>query len=183
MLSELRLHYQKLRDRQVGIEAEFSSFSDQELASRPKGNSWSLLEIAHHLILVEQATLAKVTKNLDSLGQAKEAGLVSRFSLGLLTFVFNGRLRFKVPIAAVVPSGDFSRMELESGWEKLQERWPEVLSAFSEETCRKLVFRHPVFGWYNIEQTLDFLITHTDHHLGQIERTKTALGLDMRQGS
>ena len=171
------LQYKQLRDREEALLFDYENLGTAVISKKPDGQSWALREISHHLMLVESGIFDAIQKNLSDPSSPKQAGVRSQLSLWLIKRLLNGVFRFKVPVKRVLPREDVRFDEVRSAWQDLHARWPVVIENLNEDLLNSKVFKHPVFGWLSLSQTIQFLISHTDHHLAQVERTRKMLGL------
>lgn len=174
---ELKSKYQQLREREEAFEAELSSLDPNVIAQKPDENSWSLLEISHHLFLVESNTLQAVEKQISSSEETASLGIMSKIRLWFLKRILNGSIRVKVPVAKVLPRSDVTFQEIKDGWRHFHSSWPAIIDGFDPKRANQRVFRHPVAGWMSLSQTVEFLLTHMEHHMAQVARTRKKLGV------
>ncbi|MEK7483420.1 MAG: DinB family protein [Planctomycetota bacterium] len=166
------LYHQLIQTRQQFFE-KLRSFDGAQLSFQPKPNQWSMLEVMHHLILVEELVLDYVQKKLQSpLETLPKKGLKSSLTSAMIRFVLKFPVKVKIPTDRVKPEKEQTLTELSSQWNTLQDRWNALMEIFQagQESC--LVFRHPIGGPWSIVQTLQFVPEHIRHHLIQIERIR-----------
>ena len=163
-----------LRQKDNNILNEYRQFSEADLNKKPTQDAWNLLEITDHLLLVQSRSLGFVTKSLEEDTQ-KQTGVKADLSSFLLKCILKSPIRVKVPTRAVLPRENLSLEQIRSEWDSIHSEWERTLKEISAKQLYQPLFKHPIGGWYNILQTLDFLHSHTDHHLAQIERTKATL--------
>ena len=62
-------------------------------------------------------------------------------------------------------------------WGTIRSSLKEYIDKFPKEYLDKEIFKHPIAGWLNLLQTINFLQNHFDHHklqiLKRIEEYKT----------
>jgi len=80
-------------------------------------------------------------------------------------------VKYEAPAAAQFqPREYYDFKEIEAEWNELRAEWQEFLDEFDKESAEKLLFKHPLMGRFNLEQTLRFMYEHVDHHRAQIKR-------------
>ena len=177
MLEEIKYKYLQLKAKDEALEQELVAIGAATTAKKPTEDAWSLNEIAHHLVLVEQGVKDTLREKLLTKADAWRSSFKSAVKFFLLQLVLKSPLRVKVPSKRVLPSSDVDLAQLQDSWQEIHKTWPDVLGQFKKNDLDKQLFKHPIAGWLNIIQTLDFLLAHTDHHLAQVDRTKTKLGI------
>ena len=131
-------------------------------------NKWSTIQICLHVIKAEQLTTLSLNKNLQLKNNLKKSGFTSLIMDALLSFALKSKIKFKAPaIVAKIPDNkDFN--ELIKKWNAIRVSLKNYVDNFPEDYLRKVIYQHPVAGWLNLSQTLNFLQNHFDHHTPQI---------------
>ena len=57
---------------------QLAAYSDEQLNTKPADGGWSPIQVLHHLLLVEEGTLAYVRKKLSFNPTLEKTGLASR---------------------------------------------------------------------------------------------------------
>ncbi|MCP4204665.1 MAG: DinB family protein [bacterium] len=140
------------------------------LNRRPPDGGWSAAQVLAHVILAERLSLGYLRKKIqrpDLIPRSGAAGAIKSRALGLFL-----RLPFKVAAPArsadVPETGELTALARD--WSEARAEWQDFLEHYPAELANKAVYRHPVAGRLNLEQTLRFLIDHLRRHTGQIER-------------
>lgn len=121
-----------------------------------------------HIIKSEQITLLALNKNLQSKDNLKKSGSVGIVRDILLSFALKSKIKFKAPpLVANIPE-DYSFTDLMKKWETVRSTFNEYIDNFPNEYLDKEILKHPIAGWLNLAQTLNFLQNHFDHHKVQI---------------
>jgi hypothetical protein len=143
--------------------------------SLPAQTAWSLSEIAHHLVVAER----EILQQLCSQNTNRNVRRNLRDRLGAMTvgMAFRYGFRVRTPMNSVIPRAGLSYEEISTAWDKTRAELAAYLAEVTEASYDQLVFRHPVAGRMNIEQTLDLIGQHITHHLRQVERTELSLGI------
>ena len=102
-------------------------------------------------------------------------GMVARFYLLLLLFVFRIGLKFKAPEMIANPK-QTSLNELEDDWERSRKEMREFLDQFPEKWGNRAIYRHPFVGRLNLYDAMRFFNSHLSHHTRQVYRIKKELG-------
>ena len=149
-------------------------FSHEQLNFKPSPKSWCLLEVCEHLMTAERNGLNYMHKKMQGDIDKIEA---TNFKAKLRSIVLKTALRlpikFKAPAAARFKAKEeYHYDQVRAEWDEIREGWKDLADGFDKPTAEKLIFKHPLAGRLNLEQTFQFLYDHTDHHLAQIERIK-----------
>jgi hypothetical protein len=136
----------------------------------PAAGRWSALQVLHHVVESEAATLGYVRKKMQAGSSLPVAGLASRLRRALVQLGLALPLRFRAPaVAAVVPDA-IDPAELRARWDRVRADWRDLLAAFPADLEGRLVFRHPLAGRMGLGDALAVLQAHLDHHIPQVER-------------
>ncbi len=116
------------------------------------------MQILHHLLLVEEGTLAYVRKKLRR-----------NF---LLTVFIEMPIKFKAPpgISGQHLPAYATLADTRARWEKARQNWAAFLGELPEELLDKQVFKHPFVGRLGWRQTVVFLDGHFRRHGRQLRR-------------
>lgn len=136
---------------------------------RPSAESWSMVDVIEHLVLVEQGTAAALAKP-PTPGRAREMprGQWLRFQ-GLRVALKTG-IRIEAPIEAVLPRRELPWHALLSRWEERRRELEEWLLMVDPSILGTPRFRHPIAGWLDVPQSLTFIGDHLAHHIPQLDR-------------
>lgn len=151
-----------------------SAGSPERLAFRANGAGWNVLDVVQHLVLVEEGVLAYARKKL--LAPPQPISIVDRAKLALLVGFLRSPLRFRAPVAQVVPSETLPLETSVDRWDRSRRELRALLLGLPEERRAALFFRHPVAGGLDPAGTLVFLNEHARHHEAQVRRIGRAPG-------
>jgi hypothetical protein len=151
---------------------EFAALSDDLLNRKPADGGWSAIQTLHHLILVEENSLAYLRKKLSFDPVLEKPGLGSRVRSLLLGVTLRSPLKFKAPKAAGnerLP--EFATFpETQAQWQKIRLEWLEFFEKMPTELLDKAVYNHPRAGRLSWLQMLNFFNTHFERHREQARR-------------
>ena len=151
-----------------------SARSPERLAFRADGAGWNALDVVQHLVLVEEGVLAYARKKL--LAPPQPISIVDRGKLALLVGVLRSPIRFRAPVAQVVPSETLPLEESATRWDRSRRELRDLILGLPEERRAALFFRHPAAGGLDPAGTLVFLHEHARHHEAQVRRIGRAPG-------
>ncbi len=136
----------------------------------PAPGRWSALQVLHHLVESEAATLGYVRKKMQAGTSLPPAGLGSRLRRTAVEVGLALPLRFRAPAVAASVPDVVELAALRSRWDEVRASWRDLVEAFPADLEGRLVFRHPVAGRMSLADTLAVLQAHLDHHVPQVER-------------
>jgi hypothetical protein len=136
----------------------------------PAPGRWSALQVLHHVVESEAATLGYVRKKMQAGASLPPAGLGSRLRRAAVQLGLALPLRFRAPAVAAVVPDLIEPALLRARWDEVRAGWRELLAAFPADLEGRLVFRHPFAGRMGLSDTLAVLQAHLDHHVPQVER-------------
>ena len=171
MLPALQSRFDAIEDRRKAFLAHLASMDDGKLHYRPKPTAWSLLQVAQHLVLLEQLVL-KTTLRDPKPGVRRHWW--HRIGAWMVGFVFRFGFRVPAPTRMVVPLNEKPLGESAAQWSELRAKLMAFLETCTPERAKAFGFRHPVSGPQDVYGTLDFIASHHDHHLRQVGRIEAA---------
>jgi len=136
----------------------------------PSPGRWSALQVLHHVVESEGATLGYVRKKMQAGSTLPPAGLASRLRRTAVALALASPLRFRAPAVAAAVPDEVDPAALRERWERVRKDLRDLLDAFPPDVEGRLVFRHPVAGRLGLDDTLAVLQAHLDHHLRQVAR-------------
>ena len=136
----------------------------------PAPGRWSALQVLHHVVESEAATLGYVRKKMLAGTSLPPAGLASRLRRAAVALVLALPVRVRAPAVAASVPDVVEPAALRARWDEVRAGWRELVAAFPAELEGRLVFRHPFAGRMGLADTLAVLQAHLDHHVSQVER-------------
>ncbi|PER28135.1 DinB family protein [Bacillus cereus] len=149
--------------------SEIEMLNDTEVNVKPRRDKWSIIQILHHLHLVEQS----VTSALVYALQKKERKL-SPFKDLQLTL---DRTHKREAPQQMHPTETL--MKKQQGIQLLEHSRQELLHALHSVIDENELFenglKHPIFNDLNLYQWVQFLDLHEQRHLTQLKEAKHAI--------
>jgi len=136
----------------------------------PAPGRWSALQVLHHVVVSEAATLGYVRKKMQAGASLPPAGLGSRLRRAAVQLGLALPLRLRAPAVAAAVPDVIEPAALRARWEDVRAGWRELLEAFPADLEGRLVFRHPFAGRMGLADTLAVLEAHLEHHVPQVSR-------------
>jgi len=142
----------------------------EKLNTHPPGK-WSANQVLAHIITAEQLSIGYVKKKFQGINDASDTGLVEELKMGALYISQRLPFKFKAPRVVVENTPHFEGIEqIEAAWNKTRSDLKELLNQFDDSQLSRKVYKHPVAGKLNIQQTLKFFSEHIIHHQPQIKK-------------
>lgn len=170
IVKPIKLKFDKLEKSRKDFFSELENQDESALTFKIDKNKWSSIQICFHLVKSEQLTLLALNKNFEKRENLKNCGATGFFRYSALFLALKSGLKFKAPalLGNMPESYDFS--ELKKKWETIRISMEKYLNNFPEDLIKKEIFKHPIAGWLNLNQTLGFLQDHFDHHKVQVTK-------------
>ena len=136
----------------------------------PAPGRWSALQVLHHVVESEAATLVYVRKKMQAGASLPPAGLASRLRRVAVQLGLALPLRLRAPAVTAVVPDVVEPDALRARWDEVRAGWRELLASFPADLERRVVFRHPFAGRMGLADTLAVLQAHLEHHVPQVRR-------------
>src|SRR4030095_16373174 len=144
---------------------------DEIYRRQPDSSKWSIAQIANHLFLSEQLSLAYLRKKLSYPDTIPPFSIRSWWALFQTVFILRIDIKVKAP-PKINMWGDqeiFSPDELDQRWNMLRQEMASLINEHQSRFSRHLVYNHPFAGRMTMTQMLMFFNHHIAHHLRQIQ--------------
>jgi hypothetical protein len=168
----LKNRFAQLEEDRVNLLASLAPVPDKTLSSSPTVGKWSINQILIHLLTSEQLTLAYLKKKSLGIDGLKNSGAWEWIKMQILKWSQRlPFLKYNAPkhLKANTPEA-VSLEELGRRWSVLRIELHNFLDTIEESNLRKLIYKHPVAGRFDVIQCLMFMREHYHHHLPQIKR-------------
>lgn len=150
------------------------AINEDEFTAIPIDGGWSVSQVINHLIIAETGTLKYISKKSLGANKLKESGVRNQLNSAALKLALKSKKRFKAPRILSTPENT-SKEKCLSDWDNCRELFYNFLANLDESVLNKELFKHPVTGYLNANQTIQFITDHADHHAKQINRIITSL--------
>jgi len=145
------------------------------LTRKPSPDAWSVVEVIAHLIKAENGTLSYLRKKLQ-LGGHSKASPMAALRKSFLNFMIGLPIKFKAPRIVQLEKGtDMSYAEARAQWDEVRAALRKEYETIDPALIDHDLFKHPFAGKLNLLQSMSFMHHHMTRHIGQIDRTLTAV--------
>lgn len=172
MKEETRSLYRKYIAEVGDLIRSLEALEPQKLNRKSADNSWSILQVLYHIVLVEENSIAYLRKKLSFNPELKNSGIGAEIRSRLLGITLISPFKFKAPKSASpdkIPENG-TLQDVAQRWEKVSADWTDLLEKMSDDLPMKALYRHPRSGLLNLTQTIRFLQGHFRRHRRQIQR-------------
>lgn len=174
MLPPLASRLARLERQRTEVLGSLHGLGPAQLRFRPTPDSWNLLDVIEHLVLIEERILGGLGTRPGPLPILERMRVGAGFAL--LTVWLRGGGRIRVPTGVVMPAGGVSLDELQGRWDVARAGLTNALERFTQADLGRPMTRHPIVGKLSPAQTLSFIRTHVAHHRPQLARIRSAPG-------
>ncbi|MDO8366286.1 MAG: DinB family protein [Saprospiraceae bacterium] len=152
--------------------SQLASFDNERLNRKSPDGGWSAIQTLHHLMLVEENSLAYLRKKLSFNPPLEKAGPWAWWRSLLLRISLQSPIKFKAPKSAGterIPETDTLEVVL-TRWQKIRAEWLDFFEKMPADLLDKAAYKHPRAGRLSWIQMLDFFAIHFDRHRRQVQR-------------
>jgi uncharacterized damage-inducible protein DinB len=148
-----------------------SHLSDEAFNRAPQPGKWSVAQILTHILTSEKLSLGYMKKKIQGIDQLKDSGLMESLRLWLLIVSQRIPLKYKAPKVVVENTPEtLTLAQLTEEWANLRKELAVFLSTIDDKHARRVIYKHPLAGRFDVRQTLIFFREHVNHHRPQIDR-------------
>ena len=148
---------------------EITSLSYTQFNGRPGMNKWSIAQVCHHLVLVEQATIKAIAWGLKEVDNTQ----TERKNVHL---ILDRTKKFKAP---EIVEPDVEPFEVQSIIDLLNDSRKKFLTFLSTIEDKSILaeksFKHPALGELPLDQWIEQIYLHEQRHIEQIKEIKLLL--------
>lgn len=148
---------------------EIASLNYTQFNGRLGMNMWSIAQVCHHLVLVEQATIKAIASGLKKVDNTQ----TERKSVHLM---LDRTKRFKAP---EIVEPDVEPFEVQSIIDLLNDSRKKFLTFLSTIEDKSILaeksFKHPALGELPLDQWIEQIYLHEQRHTEQIKGIKLLL--------
>jgi uncharacterized damage-inducible protein DinB len=170
MSEQLAKRYHQIENIKKRYLEKITSVPEETFNKIPGENSWSIGQVMYHLYFSESGTIKVIQKNLRENKVKSRSGLSDLARNILLMFFLKGPFKFKAPAVAQKVPDTITKEEITKLFQKNTEEFKTILEELPSNLENKRIFKHPISGLFNINQTLNFVSEHYLHHEGQVNR-------------
>ncbi|MEL6769459.1 MAG: DinB family protein [Bacteroidota bacterium] len=175
MLPPLQRRYDALERRRRSALATLRPLAPAARQRRPAPETWSLNEVVHHLVLVDEGMARSIRCYLDQPPRQPAASAPFKVLAMRAFFALPTRVRIPAQVAAITPRDTPDFETLAADWSAARAGLGSMLEAVPAERLKAVAFKHPLGGRMSLVDAVAFIGWHQDHHRKQLRRTLAAV--------
>ena len=148
---------------------EISILSYTQFNDRPDMNMWSIAQVCHHLVLVEQATIKAIAWGLKEVDRTQN----ERKKVHL---ILDRTKKIKAP---KIVEPDVEPFEVQQIIDLLSDSRKKLMTFLSTVEDKSILtekaVKHPAFGELPLDQWIELIYLHEQRHTEQIKEIKLLL--------
>ena len=166
-------HLRELDAELQALMTRLGELDDDLLNRSPDADTWSVIQVMHHLILAEGKSMQYVRKKMHYTDKFKPADLGSRFRTALVCGVLRSPIKRKAPAGV---SGEHlpeyaTLADTAATWRAQRDELTAFFRQLPDDIWDKQVYKHPFGGRMTLAQMLEFFRAHFATHRRQIGNT------------
>lgn len=169
MRNNFRIKFDAIEKSRRDLYGRLDHLNENEIIFKLAPNKWSITQIIFHLVKSEQLTFIGFSRNVEKRENLKNSGIAGYARYIALSIALKSHFKFKAPALVSNMPEKYDIQELKNKWNTIRSNFGKTLEEFPETLENKEIFKHPIAGWLNAGQMLDFLNDHFDHHNRQIQ--------------
>jgi len=146
-----------------------STYNDRNFHAQPEDGAWSLQQVLFHMWNVTDLAVEVMEKQRSKAGGKANVGLGGRLRSVLVKALLWLPLKFKAPKTVSAVPNDLAYDDVKGKWDGTISRMRELLEGFPVHLEDKPIFKHPAAGWFSLNQTIEFIADHNEHHQRQLD--------------
>ncbi len=168
MSVQLAKKYNEIEKIKQEFLLKIETISPEKSNTVPAEGKWSLGQVYFHLYYAESGTIKVIQKNLRENKIKNKSGISDNLRSVLLKAVMRSPLKIKAPAVASKVPDSITIDEIKEYFAMNSENYRQLLNDLPMELEDKQIFKHPLAGLFNIEQTIHFVREHYLHHEKQV---------------
>ena len=145
---------------------EITFLSDDQFNRKPDLNKWSIAQVCHHLVLVEESSIKAIAwgfKEVDSNQKERKK----------IQLILDRTKKIKAP---KIVEPDVEPFEVQQIIELLNTSRKKLMTFLNtiedESVLAEKSVKHPAFGELPLDQWIELIYLHEQRHIEQIKETK-----------
>jgi len=159
-----------LHETRNNLVKEITLLSDAQFNSKPSMNKWSIAQVCHHLVLVEEASIKAIAWGL------KETDSAPKERKNVHTILLNRTKKIKAP---KIVEPDVKPFEVQQIIDLLNESRKKLVTFLSTIEDKSILAKksvmHPALGELPLDQWIEQIYLHEQRHIEQIKELKILL--------
>lgn len=159
-----------LHETRNNLVKEITLLSDAQFNSMPSMNKWSIAQVCHHLVLVEEASIKAIAWGL------KETDSVPKERKNVHNIMLNRTKKIKAPKIVEPDVKPFEVQQIIGLLNQSRKKLLTFLSTIEDKSIlAKKSVMHPALGELPLDQWIEQIYLHEQRHIEQINELKLLL--------
>ena len=158
--------FDNLNETRNRLVNEITLLSDVQINSKPESNKWSIAQVCHHLVLVEEASIKAIAWGLKNNDNSQLEPISIELILDRTQKINAPKMVEPIEqsfeIQQIIDLLDDSRKKLITFLSTIED-----VSILSEKSVK-----HPAFGYLPLNQWIELIYLHEQRHIEQIKEIK-----------
>ncbi len=167
-MTDIVLYWNELENLKAELCNRIQQLTPEKRQFRTKPESWNILGVMQHLMLVETKFLHHL-KNDPPLVIPKPP-LPLWLGKIVVWAVMRFEIKVKTPTKGISPKAELTFEEIKTRWDSIRIEIGHQIDLRVRTKQLDKSFYHPVSGWKNLDGGLKFFLTHFKRHVHQVER-------------
>ncbi len=159
-----------LHETRNNLVKEIIKLSNAQFNGRPDMNEWSIAQVCHHLVLVEEASIKAIAWGL------KETSSAPKERKNVDTILLNRTKKLKAP---KIVEPDIKPFEIQQMIDLLNESRKKLMTFLNTIEDKSVLAEksvmHPALGELPLDQWIEQIYLHEQRHIEQINELKLLL--------
>jgi len=169
--STLKNHLVSIEAIKNAIEHKYDNYNTEQLNYKSSEDSWSLLQVLEHLVLVETGSINYINKKILDVLNLETESFDSKFRFFVLNKSLLSPIKFKNKSDYVEPTNNPDYKDLKLKWDIARQGLVQFYDTYHTNIKSNiLIYKHPFAGRFTFPQMCGFFDAHLKHHLKQIRR-------------
>lgn len=160
----------KLYETRNNLVKEITLLSDAQFNGKPDKNKWSIAQVCHHLVLVEEASIKAIAWGL------KEVDHTQKDRKNVHLIILDRKKKIKAP---KIVEPDVKPFEVQQIIDLLNDSRKKLLTFLSTIEDKSILaeksVQHPALGELPLDQWIEQIYLHEQRHIEQIKEIKLLL--------
>lgn len=159
----------KLEETRNNLVKEIALLNHTQFNMRPVKDQWSIAQVCHHLVLVEQATAKAIVWGLKEMDSSQK----ERKKIHL---ILDRKKKVKAPKVVEPNAEPFEVQQIIDLLSDSRNKLMTLLSTIEDQTIlMEKSVKHPAFGDLPLDQWIELIYLHEQRHIEQIKDLKLLL--------
>ncbi|MFJ7952688.1 DinB family protein [Lysinibacillus sp. NPDC096418] len=160
----------KLSEARINLLQEISELSDVQFNSKPELDTWSIAQVCHHLVLVEEATIKAIAWRLT------ESSSIKGERKKIENIILDRSKKLRAPKIVEPDENPFKVQQIMASLNDTREKLMTFLSTIEDKSIlAEKTVKHPALGEIFLDQWIEQIYLHEQRHIEQIKEIKLLL--------